>query len=69
MSDTKYRIRVKDSPGARALIEIRLKTETTVEPTGLGGWFVYFDAPENVNLDFLRPDVLPYKVDEPTLTG
>lgn len=69
MDNVKHRIRVNDSPGVRALIEVRLKVETTAEPTGFGSWYIYFNAPEDVDLDFLRPDVLSYKVDEPTLSG
>ena len=47
-------------PGTQALIELRLgvKTEVRLDPHG---WGVYFEAPADVDLDFLRPCVLPPK--------
>lgn len=37
-----------------------LRVEVTLKPEGgIGEWALYFDAPSDVNLDFLRPDILP----------
>ena len=58
----KHRIKTKGETvtALRARIEHKLGIDTVAEPSDFGVWFVYFDAPEDVNLDFLRPDVLPY---------
>lgn len=54
-----HRIQVKASITAvRERIERVLGVETTARPEG-DVWGVYFEADESVNLDFLRPDVLP----------
>jgi hypothetical protein len=47
----------------RTRIEFHLgcSTEAEPEPWPSNQWAVFFDAPEDVNLDFLRPDVLPPK--------
>ena len=59
MKLAKLRVVAGRNPTAvRALIELRLGVTTTTRPEG-GVWAVYFDAPANVDLDFLRPDVLP----------
>ena len=42
----------------RERIERVLGVTTTAKPEG-GPWGIYFQAPADVNLDFLRPDVLP----------
>ena len=42
----------------RERIERVLHVTTTARPEG-HTWGVYFDAPDDVSLDFLRPDVLP----------
>lgn len=56
-----HRIRVSREicPGVRALIEGRLGIETWGEPDLFGKMSIYFHAPADVDLDFLRPDVLP----------
>jgi hypothetical protein len=58
-----HRIRVPGSAvtAVRERIERRLGVETTIRPEAdnFGAWAVYFDAPADVDLDFLRPDVLP----------
>lgn len=54
----------RDTSGVRALVEARLGVETWVEPFATqnwGGWAIRFYAPDEVDLDFLRPDVLPPK--------
>lgn len=61
-----HSVRVRGNPtGARALIEARLGVETVTEPSGDGEtWLIFFNPPtpgEKVDLDFLRPDVLPPK--------
>lgn len=42
----------------RERIERRLGVDTTATPCA-DRWAVYFDAEKDVDLDFLRPDVLP----------
>jgi hypothetical protein len=56
----RHEILVRGNPaGARALIEVRLGIDTWTEPTGDGErWTIYFNAPGDIDLDFLRPDVL-----------
>jgi len=52
----------KDVSGVRALIEQRLHVATTVEDIDPHyGTAIDFLAPPDVDLDFLRPDVLPPK--------
>jgi hypothetical protein len=45
----------------RTRIEFHLGCSTKAEPQPWPSdkWAVYFDAPEDVDLDFLQPDVLP----------
>jgi hypothetical protein len=50
-------------PGVQAMIETRLRVQTSVEKEG--GWAIYFDAPRNADLDFLRPHILPPKKEQP----
>ena len=42
----------------RDRIETHLNVSTRMRPEG-DGWAIYFYAPVDVNLDFLRPDVIP----------
>jgi len=54
-----HQILVQGNPtAARALIEARLGVETETRPLG-DSWGIYFHGPRHLNLDFLRPDVLP----------
>lgn len=55
-----HRIQVSPSvvTAVRERIERKLGVTTSTRPEG-HVWAVYFTAPEDVNLDFLRPDVLP----------
>jgi hypothetical protein len=56
-----HRIQVRGQVTAvRERIERVLGVTTNVQPMP-EGWAVYFTAPHDVNLDFLRPDVLPPK--------
>lgn len=59
----KHRIQVSGSnvTAVRERIERKLNVETLALPNAPGDsqWFILFDAPANVDLDFLRPDVLP----------
>jgi hypothetical protein len=54
--------RIQVSPAivtaVRERIERKLDVVTSTRPEG-HIWAIYFDAPEDINLDFLRPDVLP----------
>ena len=51
----------REVTAARERIERVLDVETTAEPWGEGFWAIRFLAPQDVDLDFLRPDVLPPK--------
>lgn len=66
MTETvKHRIHARTASGAtiiRQRIEFHLGVQTTAQPEG-PTWAVYFDAPADVDLEFLRPDVLPPKSD------
>jgi hypothetical protein len=44
----------------RERVERKLGVETTARPEG-DVWAIYFNAPKGVDVDFLRPDVLPPK--------
>lgn len=59
-ADARHRIQVRGTTvtTVRERIERRLGVETTARPEG-DVWAVYFVAPRGVNVDFLRPDVLP----------
>ncbi len=57
-------IRRGDVTAVRERIERVLGVTTTVHPIPAehgGGWDIDFAAPADVDLDFLRPDVLPPK--------
>ncbi len=61
MTDALHRIQVKPT---LKIIEIkdRIERHLGVETYAVEErhvWAIYFDAPADVNLDFLRPDVLP----------
>ena len=61
MRPPRHRIHVSDGARVTAVrerIERVLSVRTFARPEG-GPWGVYFDAPADVDLDFLRPDVLP----------
>lgn len=60
MADIEHQILVHraDVTNARIRIETKLGVETTVLP-GMGRWAIRFTADEDVDLSFLRPDVLP----------
>lgn len=48
--------------GVRALIEHRLDVKTWCGPCGVDGkWYIDFEAPADIDFDFLIPDVLPPK--------
>lgn len=59
--------------GVQALIETRLArlgVQVELDPNPkLEGWTLYFRAPGDVDLDFLRPHVLPPKPAPPTVVG
>jgi hypothetical protein len=56
-----HRIQVRgEVTSVRERIERVLGVRTLARPEG-EFWAVYFKAPPNVDLDFLRPDVLPPK--------
>ena len=58
---SRHRIHVQHGQNVTAVrerIERVLGVTTTARPEG-GPWGVYFLAPADVDLDFLRPDVLP----------
>jgi hypothetical protein len=58
---SRHRIQVTSGIAAtsvRERIERRLGVATEAKPEG-HVWAVYFDAPAGIDLDFLRPDVLP----------
>lgn len=58
--DVMHRIMVKrDAHGVAARIERRLGLEVEVWNEGDWGWSLTFLASPDVDLDFLRPDVLP----------
>jgi hypothetical protein len=44
----------------RERLERKLDVETTARFEGYV-WAIYFEAPRDVDLDFLRPDILPHK--------
>lgn len=56
----RHRIQTKGGnvTAGRERIERRLSVVTAAQPEG-EVWAIYFDAPADVDLDFLRPDVLP----------
>lgn len=55
----RHRIAVRrDVTAVRERIERVLGVTTTARPEG-EWWGIYFEAPSDVCLDFLRPDVLP----------
>ena len=58
--DAHHRIQVPAQAvtAVRERIERNLGVVTSTRPEG-HAWAIYFDAPSNVDLDFLRPDVLP----------
>lgn len=58
-----HRIMVKrDVSGVRALIELRLGVKTSIgDRDAHAGTAIDFLAPRDIDLDFLRPDVLPPK--------
>jgi len=47
-------------PAVRTRLEFHLGVETSARPDG-DKWMINFEAPPDVDLDFLRPDVLPPK--------
>ena len=71
MNDPLHRLSISSPEAAvatQALIEVRLGVETMCQPehpneTDNGElnhvWAVYFNAPEDADLDFLRPAILP----------
>ena len=56
----KHRVQTKGAAvtAVRERIERTLAVTTTARPEG-DWWAIYFEAPANADLDFLRPDVLP----------
>lgn len=58
-----HQILCRNVTAVRERIERRLGVETDAWPLGHGDdrWAVTFGAPKDVDLDFLRPDVLPPK--------
>lgn len=61
MTNARHRVRTEHVTAVRERIERVLGVTTTAEVWN-GQWFVLFAAPEDVDLDFLRPDVLPPKI-------
>lgn len=60
--DVPHRLQVTPASvtAVRERVERHLGVETLARPEG-EVWAIYFDAPKDVDLDFLRPDVLPPK--------
>jgi hypothetical protein len=56
-----HRVVVSDPPGVQALVELRLGVRTWVTRAPNGRWAVMWRGLEDVDLDFLRPYVLPPK--------
>ena len=60
-----HRVQVRGSSvtAVRERIERKLGVTTSARPEMVGPtmglWAIYFEAPADVDLDFLRPDVLP----------
>jgi hypothetical protein len=57
-------VRKGDITAIRERIERKLGVESFIEPVPAeygGGWMIDFYAPSAIDLDFLRPDVLPPK--------
>lgn len=42
----------------QALLKLYAGVDARVERNGVVGWVLLFEAPKNVNLDFLRPHIL-----------
>lgn len=61
LAEHQLQIRALNVTAVRTRIEFKLGVETTAEPLRAGMWVVRFRADKYVNLDFLRPDVLPPK--------
>lgn len=60
MAVVKHCIRVSGNTGMiRQRIEYNLDVNTSLQVLGDGWSHIYFEAEEDVDLDFLRPDVLP----------
>jgi hypothetical protein len=61
----KRRFRIKcnsnNVTAVRVRIEHKLGVETQAESQAWGVWYVSFEAPADVNLDFLIPDVIQPK--------
>lgn len=60
-----HRILCRDVTAVRERIERVLGVKTSARPSGFGDgrWAIDFTVSGDVNLDFLRPDVLPPKDD------
>lgn len=61
--DVLHRVQVNNGlvvTAVRERIERVLSVKTNAVPEG-HVWAIYFHAPKDVNLDFLKPDILPPK--------